>query len=455
MRAGKGSNLMKKKALRRAFAFALALCLLAACPPAYADGPAMGNVQADFTDVPDDAWYADYVNLCASWGIIDGKTESTYCPDDDLTRGEFIKLLTMIGELAPYTMDTSVHWSQPYWQVVNDNGVLWGLDIPCTGSALNAPITRYEMSVMISNLTSNVYTQRSTDLSDPELRISDYSSIAGKYASSVLQAYGKGILDGFEDGSFRGDETLSRAQAAAVVVRTGWTAERLEVEDVSEVVLPEDPAEPADPENPGESGALDPADSFANRAQAGGMIDAWGKPNAEACEILFGSSGKSYFNGSESNLSDYIVTVQVRTWDINSSGAKYTRTWNLEVNKAVADEVKAIFEEIYNDPEQFPIHALGGARYTDTLRHSWGCAIDINPAENFQCYTNTEPYTAITGTTCYKYSTSPYCITPGSSVVRAFAKYGWGWGGGTAENNYSGWTTTADYMHFSVLASGG
>ena len=30
-------------------------------------------------------------------------------------------------------------------------------------------------------------------------------------------------------------------------------------------------------------------------------------------------------------------------------------------------EVKAIFEEIYNDPEQFPIHALGGARYSDTL----------------------------------------------------------------------------------------
>ena len=145
----------------------------------------------------------------------------------------------------------------------------------------------------------------------------------------------------------------------------------------------------------------------------------------------------------------------MRTWDIDSSGAKYTRTWNLQVNKAVADEVVAIFEEIYNDPEQFPIHALGGARYTDTLRHSWGCAIDINPVENFQCYTNTEPYTAITGTTCYKYSDSPYCITPDSSVVRVFAKYGWGWGGGTAENGYSGWTTTADYMHFSILESGG
>ena len=107
------------------------------------------------------------------------------------------------------------------------------------------------------------------------------------------------------------------------------------------------------------------------------MIDAWGTVSAEGRQLLFGDSNKSYFTGSEANLSDYIVTIQVRTWDINSAGEKYTRTWNLEVNKMVADEVKAIFETIYNDPEQFPIHALGGARYTDTLRHSWGCAIDI------------------------------------------------------------------------------
>ena len=438
---------MRKSKAIRVFCAVLAAALLCASLPVYA-ASGTGPIDVNFTDVPDDAWYADYVNLCASWGIIDGKTATTYCPDDQLTRGEFIKLLCMIGELAPRSMDTSTHWSQPYWQVVNDYGVLWGLDIPCTAEALNEPITRYEMSVMISNLTSNVYSENPVSLDSPEARIADYSSITSMYRESVLQAYGKGILDGFDDGAFHGDATLTRAQAAAVVVRAGWPAERLEVEDVEDVTLPDTP-------DGGETTTMDPSTSFANRAQASGMIDAWGNPSAEACTILFGDANKTYFNGSESNLSDYIVTIQVRTWDIDSSGAKYTRTWNLQVNKAVADEVKAIFEEIYNDPEQFPIHALGGARYTDTMRHSWGCAIDINPVENFQCYTNTDPYTAITGSTCYKYSDSPYCITPDSSVVRAFAKYGWGWGGGTAENGYSGWTTTADYMHFSVLASGG
>ena len=441
---------MRKKLLMRAAALALAVCLLcASLPAAYAD-QTYGPYEVNFTDVPADAWYADYVKLCASWGIINGKSSTSYCPDDPLLRGEFIKLLCMIGELAPRSMDTSTHWAWPYWQVVNDNGVLWGLDIDGSAASLNKPVTRYEMSVMISNLTSNVYKENPVSLDSPELRISDYESIAGKYVEGVLQSYGKGILNGYDDGYFHGDSTLTRAQAAAVVVRAGWPAERLEVADVDEIVLPETPDEPADPEQPE---TIEPADSFAWESR--NYIDAWGNVSAEGRQILFGDAGKSYFNGSEANLSDYIVTIQVRTWDINSSGAKYTRTWNLQVNKAVAEEVKAIFEEIYNDPEQFPIHALGGARYTDTLRHSWGCAIDINPVENYNCYTTTDPYTPIVGSTCFKYSDSPYCITPGSSVVRAFAKYGWGWGGGDADNNYSGWTTTADYMHFSILESGG
>ena len=225
---------MRSKALRRVLCAALAVCLLVAAMPVYAAG-GTGPIDVEFTDVPEDAWYAEYVYLCASWGIIDGKTETTYAPEDELTRGEFIKLLCMIGELAPYTMDVSIHWAQPYWYLLNDNGVLWGLDIPLTATSLNTPITRYEMSVMISNLTSNVYTENPVSLDNVDSRISDYTTISGRYQESVVQAYGKGILDGFEDGAFHGGETLTRAQAAAVVVRTGWPSERLDVDDVSEV----------------------------------------------------------------------------------------------------------------------------------------------------------------------------------------------------------------------------
>ena len=431
---------MKKKPMSRV------LALLLAAVFAVGALPVSVSYSASFSDVSADAWYADYVSLCATYGIINGYEDGTFRPEADITRAEFMKLLATIGELVPYkAIDTSIHWAAPYWDLMNDNGVLWGLDIPCTAAALDTAITRYEMCVMLSNFCSNVFSENFVELKNLQTAIADYSSIESKYVSSVEQAYGKGILTGYEDGTFRGNDTMTRSQAAAVVVRTAWPDERIEVSDANEVT---GSTPSTDPDT---GSAMDPADSFAWESR--NYIDAWGNVSAEGRLILFGDANKSYFTGSEANLADYIVTVQVQTWDINSAGEYYTRTWNLEVNKAVAQEVVAIFEEIYASSERFPIHALGGARYTDSLRHSWGCAIDINPVENY--YVNTTTWTALTGSYCYKTSDSPYCIRPDGIVVETFAKYGWGWGGGTAENDYTGWNTTADYMHFSILESGG
>lgn len=417
----------KHRRLTGALALLLAVVLMAAVfpTPAAADG--------NFADVPSDAWYAEYVNLCAKYGIINGRNDGLFHPDDNMTRGEFMKLLSVISDLVPYNMDSGIHWSQPYWQVLNDNGVLWGLDLACTSAILDTPITRYEMCVMIANLCSNVFAENFIEMASPASKISDYDSINQKYLGAVEQTYGKGILSGFPDGSFQGDKTMTRAEASAVVVRTAWNSERITVSGVTEV------------KGTGSTTSIDAQSSFAWRYR--NMTD------YERRQALFGDGNKTYFTGNESNLGDYIVTIQVRTWDIDNAGNKYTRTWNLQVNKQVAAEVQAIFEEIYNDPEKFPIHALGGARFSDTMRHAWGCAIDINPVENY--YVNTTTWTALTGNYCYKTSNSPYSIRPDSSVVRAFAKYGWGWGGGTAANDYTGWSTTADYMHFSILSSGG
>ena len=431
---------MKKKPMSRVLALLLDAVFAVGALPVSA------SYSASFSDVSADAWYADYVSLCATYGIINGYEDGTFRPEADITRAEFMKLLATIGELVPYkAIDTSIHWAAPYWDLMNDNGVLWGLDIPCTAAALDTAITRYEMCVMLSNFCSNVFSENFVELKNLQTAIADYSSIESKYVSSVEQAYGKGILTGYEDGTFRGNDTMTRSQAAAVVVRTAWPDERIEVSDANEVT---GSTPSTDPDT---GSAMDPADSFAWESR--NYIDAWGNVSAEGRLILFGDANKSYFTGSEANLADYIVTVQVQTWDINSAGEYYTRTWNLEVNKAVAQEVVAIFEEIYASSERFPIHALGGARYTDSLRHSWGCAIDINPVENY--YVNTTTWTALTGSYCYKTSDSPYCIRPDGIVVETFAKYGWGWGGGTAENDYTGWNTTADYMHFSILESGG
>ena len=198
-------------------------------------------------------------------------------------------------------------------------------------------------------------------------------------------------------------------------------------------------------------------------------IDAYGNMDATARQTLFGNVNKTYFSSAEEAM-PYLRCFKIPVWKIDSNGAKYASTAWLTVHAFVAADVEAIFEEIYNDPEHFPIDAIGGARFSDTLRHSWGCAIDINPYENCECnfFSGSQRLTCgygwwpdgmsgkeWVGRNSAEYhgtlkQASPYSIKPGGSVVRAFAAHGWGWGG-------NGWYGGKgfDFMHFSVLSSGG
>ena len=126
---------MRKKPMLR-------LCaLLLAAVFALGAAPAGASYAPSFSDVPAGEWYADYVSLCAGYGIINGYEDGTFRPQAEITRAEFMKLLCTIGELVPYkAIDTSIHWAAPNWDLLNDNGVLWGLDIPCTREALNTAI---------------------------------------------------------------------------------------------------------------------------------------------------------------------------------------------------------------------------------------------------------------------------------------------------------------------------
>lgn len=198
-------------------------------------------------------------------------------------------------------------------------------------------------------------------------------------------------------------------------------------------------------------------------------LDAYGNPDAEARQMLFGSATKSYFSSAE-EAAPYMVSISIPAWDIDSAGNKYSTTRYLQVHYLVADEIKSIFQQIYDDPERFPIKSIGGARFSDTMRHSWGCAIDINPYENAEMNFKSGSLRVTCGygwwpegidgqtwvgrsTSAYHGSmstSSPYSILPGGSVVRAFAAHGWGWGG----NGWSG-GLGFDFMHFSVLPSGG
>ena len=155
-------------------------------------------------------------------------------------------------------------------------------------------------------------------------------------------------------------------------------------------------------------------------------------------------SGTAFLTEEEAAYN--MVSVTVPVWRMKSDGSKYSSTASIIVNRNLAAEVKNIFAEIYNDPEKFPIKDVGGYSWRNTAlggisQHSYGTCIDINADENYYCYASTGE--AITGS-FWKPGENPYSITENGSVVRAFAKYGWTWGG-------NAWTSLKDYMHFTYL----
>ena len=427
---------MKKRTLRL-LVLTLAAALLLQLPAAASFGSARS-----FTDVSSSHWAKKYIDKLSSLGIVNGYSDGSFLPEKELTCGEFMKMLAVSSELYTENMSAKVHWAQPYWTMLNEANALDGVNIPCTAAALNRSVTRYEMAVMLSNVTVNVFWEPRVNVSDPGSTIADYSAIPTAYKDAVEQVYGKGIITGYKstagiaDGAFVGTNTLTRAQATAVLVRLLWGSERQMASFADEG------------DQPSNTTKVDPNYvPFATRIQNAGLVNAWGTPSASLCAQLFGSSSKTYFHSS-SDAAAYMQTITVNVWKIDSNGAKYASTASITVHKLVAYDVSCIFQQIFESAERFPIQSVGGARFTDSLRHAWGCAIDINPVQNAYCYYSNGVLVPMTGS-FWSPGVSPYSITANGSVVNAFKAYGWGWGGqGYSSGKY-------DYMHFSIMKSGG
>lgn len=182
------------------------------------------------------------------------------------------------------------------------------------------------------------------------------------------------------------------------------------------------------------------------------------EPRGNLNKLLFGSENKTCFTSTE-EAAPYMRDVTVNVWQLQPDGTKTSGTLKVTVHKYLAADVYEIFQRIYEDEEKFPIVSIGGLRCTDGLRHAWGAAIDINADWNCAAEKENGAVKVTTGKGWWPVGAeksewagtlaeaSPYSIAAGGSVVKAFAAYGWGWGGT--------WTNSRDFMHFSVRTDGG
>lgn len=166
---------------------------------------------------------------------------------------------------------------------------------------------------------------------------------------------------------------------------------------------------------------------------------------AGKCMKIFGTTSLVRYS-SRTQAEKDMVSINIRCWDFKDSSrtTKITKTYTILVHKNIAAEVKAVFEEIYNGKEKFPIKSVGGYSWRgdgSLSEHNLGLAIDINPDENYF-------YNFVTNTIlCGKYwkpGEDPYSIPAGGDVENAFLRHGFTRGL---------WSQKNDYMHFSYFGT--
>lgn len=62
-----------------------------------------GNIDVSFSDVASTAWYAEYIELLASYGLLSGTEKGEFEPTRSITRAEFVKMICNIYGTKTYT----------------------------------------------------------------------------------------------------------------------------------------------------------------------------------------------------------------------------------------------------------------------------------------------------------------------------------------------------------------
>ncbi len=160
---------------------------------AYDDGEA-AQTEESFSDVPATAWYYPYVTSLAEAGVIDGMGDGTFAPNGTLTWAQAMKLL-----LCAHRDLEDVTGSG--WASVSMSKAV-ELSLCDAAQEGGAEITRLDFCQAAAKLFS---------VSGRAVAFPDCEDV------SVLALAGAGIVNGYPDGSFGPEKTLTRAEISKVI----------------------------------------------------------------------------------------------------------------------------------------------------------------------------------------------------------------------------------------------
>ena len=168
-----------------------------------------------FSDIEEDVWYNDPLAFMVERGLISGYPDGTIRPNAPVTRGEVVAILDRYLDWPDATQqagftDTAGHFAESAIRKAANEGAVQGFRDGTfrPGQA----IIRADAAVILDRVFD--YNTEGMGLLFPDVDLGSY------YATAVMNLSAAGIIGGYQDGSFRPERTITRAEFAAMIKRT-------------------------------------------------------------------------------------------------------------------------------------------------------------------------------------------------------------------------------------------
>jgi hypothetical protein len=170
-------------------------------------------------------WAAEAVGRLAGMGIVSGCPDGTFKPENAITRAEVTAMMVRALKLAPgsendlkFKDNASIPaWARGVVAAAAREGLVKGSPQP-DGTVTFEParsVSRAEMAALAVRMLE----KKVGAVAPAELRFSDANRIPQWARASVGAAVAKGIVIGYPDNTFRPDKPVTRAEAAAMILR--------------------------------------------------------------------------------------------------------------------------------------------------------------------------------------------------------------------------------------------
>ncbi|WP_159456352.1 flavodoxin [Intestinibacillus massiliensis] len=205
----------------RFLSLALVFCTmgLLTMPACAADHPAPAAAPdaGAFTDVPEDAWYAEAVHFCTEQGIMGGTTGTAFSPNGSMTRSMLAAVLYRMAGSPPVAANVSFAdavrdaWYRDAVSWASGAGVLSGYGNGVFG--VEDPVTREQIAAVLWRCAGTPAAGTAAVGFDDAALLSDWAQPAVGWAKA------SGILNGKSGNRFDPQAELTRGEAAVLLYR--------------------------------------------------------------------------------------------------------------------------------------------------------------------------------------------------------------------------------------------